>query len=35
MNRSEREHRFTLRIDGLAGVAALPARCIATYLLPR
>lgn len=35
MNRSERAHRFTLRIDGQAGVAALPARCIATYLLPR
>jgi glucosylceramidase len=35
MNRSEREHRFSLRIDGQAGVAALPPRCIATYVLPR
>ncbi len=35
MNRSDRPHRFTLRIDGVAGVVSLPPRSIATYVLPR
>ena len=35
LNSSERAHRFLLRIDGQAAVVALPARCIATFELPR
>jgi glucosylceramidase len=31
LNRSERAHRFVLRIDGLATVVSLPGRCIASF----